>query len=214
MGIHNVDPTLLIHKTADELKKVTEVKPPAWAPYVKTGMSKERPPKQEDWWFIRSASILRKIFVLGPVGTSKLRTKYGSRKNRGYQPEKFFVASGNNIRKILQQLEKAGLATQTVKGVRKGRVVTPAGQRLLEGVASAILKEQGITLPEKPKHKYEVDKPKKKKVKKKTTKRKTTKRKTVKKAAPKAEKAEAKPKKEAKPKAEKKEAEEKKEESQ
>ena len=185
MGIHNIDPTLLIHKTADELKKVSELKPPAWAPFVKTGMSKERPPKQEDWWFIRSASILRKLFVIGPVGTSKLRTKYGSKKNRGMQPDKFFVASGNNIRKILQQLEKAGLAKQTVKGVHKGRVVTPAGQRLLESVASAILKEQNITLPEKPKHKYEVEGLKRKKAKKKTR-RKATKRKTKKAEAPEA----------------------------
>ncbi len=193
MGIGNVDPTLLIHKTAEELKKIQTVQPPQWAAFVRTGTSKQRPPVQLDWWYIRSASILRKLFVLGPVGTSKLRTKYGAKKNRGMRPEKFFPGSGNHIRKILQQLEKAGLAKQVEKDTHKGRVVTPAGQKLLEAVASQILKEQGVTLPEKPKVKLEADKPKKKKVVKKRA-RKTTKRKTAKKeeaaeSAPKEEKA-------------------------
>ena len=110
MGIHNVDPTLLIQRTAEELKKGGEIKPPVWSNYSKTGMSKERAPVQDDFWFIRSASIMRKLFTVGPVGTSKLRVKYGSKKNRGVRPERFYQAAGNHIRKILQQLEKAGLA--------------------------------------------------------------------------------------------------------
>ncbi len=151
MSVHDVDATQLIHGVAEELKKDATIKAPAWAPFVKTGMSRERPPMQNDWWHVRAASILRKIFMLGPIGTSKLKNHYGGRKNEGMAPEHFHPGSGNHIRKILQHLEKAGLAKQTAKGVHKGRIVTPRGHQLLESVASVIMKEQGIVLPAKPK---------------------------------------------------------------
>ncbi len=151
MGIHDVDATLLVHRVAEELKKDAVVKPPVWAPFVKTGVSRERAPVQKDWWFVRSAAVLRKLFVLGPVGTSKLRNKFGGRKNEGYAPEHVYPGSGSIIRKILQQLEKAGLAKQVQKGVHKGRIITPKGQQLLEGMASQIMKEKGVVLPARPK---------------------------------------------------------------
>ncbi len=151
MGIYDVDVTLLIHRVAEELKKEPLIKPPVWAPFVKTGMSKERAPVQKDWWFVRSASILRKLFVLGPIGTSKLRNKYSARKNMGMAPEHVFPAAGNHIRKVLQQLEKSGFAKQAQKGFHKGRIITPRGQQLLENVANQIMKEQGLVLPAKPK---------------------------------------------------------------
>jgi len=151
MGMNDVNPTLLIKRVAEELKKEPQIKPEDWAPFVKTGMSRERAPVQNDWWHIRAASILRKLFILGPVGTHKLQTQYGGRKNEGMAPEHFHKGSGNLIRKILQQLEKSGLAKQTAKGFHKGRIVTPRGHQLLESVASVIMKEQGVVLPARPK---------------------------------------------------------------
>jgi small subunit ribosomal protein S19e len=151
MGIHDVDPTQLIHKVAEELKKEPLVKPASWAPFVKTGISRERAPVQQDWWHIRAAAILRKLFILGPIGTSKLKNKFSGRKNRGMAPEHVFPSAGNHIRKILQQLEKSGLAKQVAKGVHKGRICTPKGQRMLENVANQIMKDQGIVLPVRPK---------------------------------------------------------------
>ncbi len=152
MGIYDVPKSELIEKTAVALKQqVKEVKPPVWADFVKTGASKERPPANADWWFVRAASVLSQIHRLGPVGVAKLRTHYGGRKNNGAAPESFFKASGNIIRKVLQQLEKAGLAKQAKKGQHKGRILTPKGASLLEKVSSAIMKEKGITLPARPK---------------------------------------------------------------
>lgn len=151
MGIYDVNPQLLVQRTAEELKKVDAIKPPVWASFVKTGMSRERQPMQMDWWHIRAASVLRRIFKDGPIGTEKLRTKYGGRKNMGMAPEHFFPAGGSHLRKILQQLEKAGLAKQTEKGVHKGRIVTPQGMKILETAANAIMKEQGIVLASLPK---------------------------------------------------------------
>ena len=99
-----VNPNELINKAAEELKKQKLVEPTEWSKFVKTGHSKQRLPDNDDWWYYRSAAILRSIAKLGPIGTQKLRTKYGSKKNRGHKPEKFFEASGSIIRKILQQL--------------------------------------------------------------------------------------------------------------
>ena len=136
--MYDVDSQDLILKAAEELKKIPEVKAPAWAPYVKTGMHKERPPVNTDWWYIRVASVLRAVYRLGPVGTQKLRTKYGGKKNNGVKQEHFYKGSGNILRKSLQQLEKAGFVKQAEKGIHKGRVVTPKGKSVLDKIATQI----------------------------------------------------------------------------
>ncbi len=130
-----VNPQELVHKAAEELKKQKLVQPPDWSKFVKTGHFKERLPENEDWWYLRSASVLRSVAKLGPVGTEKLRTKYGGRKRRGHQPEQFFKGSGSIIRKILQQLQKADLIKPVQKGAHKGRVLTPKGTSFLDKMA-------------------------------------------------------------------------------
>ncbi len=136
-----VNPDTLIPKVAQELKKQKLVEPTEWSKFVKTGVHKMRLPDSEDWWYFRSAAILRSIAKLGPVGTQKLRTKYGGRKERGHKPSKFMPASGSVIRKILQQLEKSELIKQVEKGVHKGRVLTPKGTSLMDKLAVQIAKE-------------------------------------------------------------------------
>jgi len=186
MGIHDVNTQELILKTADQLKQVKEIQPPEWAKFVRTGVHKERPPVQDDWWHIRAASVLHAIQRLGPVGVSKLRVKYGGRKNRGVKPDRFFRGSGNILRKILQQLEAAGLAKQAEKGSHKGRIITPQGASIFGKVANELMKEANLVIPKRPEEELKFADPKKKKAKKKkATKRKkrAVKKKTVKKAA-------------------------------
>lgn len=136
--MYDAEPQELILKVAEELKKVPEIKPPVWATFVKTGVYKERPPVNNDWWYVRTASVLRTIYRRGPVGVSKLRTKYGGKMNRGVKKAHFFKGSGNIIRKSLQQLEKAGLVKFAEKGVHKGRIVTPKGKSFLDKIATQI----------------------------------------------------------------------------
>jgi len=78
---------------------------------------------------------LRKIYLMGPIGTNKLRVKYSSRKNRGYAPEKTFRGSGKIIRTILQQLEGIGFIKKEEKDIRKGRMITPQGKSFLDKLA-------------------------------------------------------------------------------
>lgn len=142
--IYDVEPNELIEKTAEELKKIEDIKPPLWALFVKTGRNRERPPINQDWWYIRAAAILRSVYKLGPVGVEKLRVKYGGKKGRGHRTEHFYKSSGNILRKILQQLEKSGFVKKAEKGVHKGRIIAPKGISLLEKVASLILKSRPI----------------------------------------------------------------------
>jgi len=82
---------------------------------------------------------LRQIYKRKIIGVSKLRTKYGSKKSRGFKPEEFRKAGGKIIRTILQQSDKAGFTeiAQTIRGVRgkrPGRQLTEKGKSFLEGV--------------------------------------------------------------------------------
>lgn len=121
-------------KLAEILKKMPEFKQPEWAYFVKTGTAKKRPP-QEEFWCKRAASILRQIYINKVVGVGRLKTRYGSRKNRGMKPERFRKGSGKIIRIILQQAEKAGLLEKyNERGKRAGRKLTDTGKKLLEDV--------------------------------------------------------------------------------
>ncbi len=127
--VYDVPPNEFIVRLAEKLKdKITE---PEWAKFVKTGSFKERPPLQDDFWYIRAASILRSIYVKNAVGVSRLRTKYGGRIRNTHQRKEIKKASGKIIRTILQQLEKAGLVQKT----KKGRSLTPEGRSFLDKVA-------------------------------------------------------------------------------
>lgn len=134
--IFNVPQDKLIQKTADELKKLVHM--PSWAPFVKTGTHKDRPPVDPDWWYVRSAAVLRKVHLYGPIGVAKLRVKYGGKKNRGMKPERFYKGSGSVLRKVLQQLEEAKLIKQATIGKHKGRVITPKGTSLLFSTAKSM----------------------------------------------------------------------------
>ena len=133
------EPMKVIEKVAAYLKENKVIEPPQWAMFVKTGVHKERPPQDPDWWYIRAAAVLRKLYLNGPIGVSRLRKMYGGRHRRGHRPPKFAKGSGAIIRKILQQLEEAGLAE---KADNKGRVASKKGKELLEEAAKIVLKAE------------------------------------------------------------------------
>ncbi|HLD49237.1 MAG TPA: 30S ribosomal protein S19e [archaeon] len=134
VSARDTDASKLIEKTAEQLKE--KIQMPEWALNVKTGMHKERPPEQSNWWQLRAASILRKVYVDGPVGVSRLRSFYGGRHRRGHKPPHFAKGSGKILRVILQDLEKQNLIKKMDK--RKGRIITPEGQKFLDGIAKSI----------------------------------------------------------------------------
>ena len=160
MKFYSVPAQTFIPALAKELR--SQISMPVWAVFVKTGAGRERPPQQEDWFYIRAASILRTVAMKGPIGTQKLRTKFGGRKNKGYKPEHFQKAGGSVIREILQQLDKAGFTRTETKLVHKGRVLTPKGVSFLDKVAKPFTQgqvhAQKPTKTEKTEHAEKVEK--------------------------------------------------------
>jgi small subunit ribosomal protein S19e len=154
--IYDVNQDELVKQIATDLEKEGKIKAPEWTVFVKTGSNKERPPLQKNWWYLRLASILRKVAIDGPIGVSKLRTKYGSKKNRGVRPEKFVKSGGKIIRVALQQLEQSGYVYNEQKTKFKGRKITPSGMSLIDKSSGVIFKKvEKTTIKE--------DKPKKEK---------------------------------------------------
>ncbi len=135
----------LIPKLAEELKKVETIVPPDWAPYVKTGRHREKSPVNNDWWHTRAAAVLRKIYVDGPVGTTRLAAMYGGKADRGSKPNRAVRGSRSISRVAVQQLEKSQLVQKQKDG---GRVVTAKARKLIDAMSTQILKEMAAQNPE------------------------------------------------------------------
>jgi len=139
LSVRLADPLKLIRAAARHLREKRLVTMPQWALFVKTGVSRVRPPSEPDWWFIRCAAILRKLYLhQSGLGVSRLRKMYGGRHRMGHRRPHFAPGSGSVIRKALQQLEAAGLVEKT----RHGRVITRKGRQLLEEIGDTILKKE------------------------------------------------------------------------
>jgi small subunit ribosomal protein S19e len=127
----------LIIKLAEQLKKDKKIKSPSWAAFVKTGAHTQKIPQNKDWWYTRCASILRKVYIHGPVGVSDLKSEYGGRKQVGYNLAHHRNAGGAIIRKALQQLEMSGYIVKK----NKGRLISDEGMKRIDRVATELYKE-------------------------------------------------------------------------
>ena len=140
---------MLIEKTAAKLKDMEEIYPPKWAQYVKTGIHREKRPVNPDWWYHRSAAVLRKVYIHGPIGVMRLSAMFGGKVDRGskrYHPAR---ASRSIIQTVLVQLENAGFV---VKDGKKGRKISPAGQKFLDNTSYEVMKALVESMPEMKKY--------------------------------------------------------------
>lgn len=134
VNAHDVPSGRLISALAEQMKGVTGVEQPEWARFAKTGSHAERPPADAEWWFTRAASLMRKLYLHGPVGLTDLERAYGGTKALKYYPKHHRDAGGSSIRKILKQLEQAELVAKTPKG----RVLSPKGRAMLDRASKEI----------------------------------------------------------------------------
>ena len=116
------------------------IEQPEWVQFTKSGQDRELPPQQEDFWFRRAASLLRKVADRGPVGVERLATEYGGAKHGSNRyvvsPPEHEGGSRKIIRVALQQLEEEGLV-ETAQG--EGRRITAEGRSLLDSVAGDVI---------------------------------------------------------------------------
>jgi len=142
--VYDIPANILIRRLAQELRSRKDIQPPDWAPFVKTGVHKDRAPDDPDWWYVRCASVLRKIYVKGPIGTQRLRIDYGGRIGRGDKPPRERRGGGAIVRLSLQQLERAGFIR---KRGNKGREMTDIGRSYMDKLSGSLKGELTKAIP-------------------------------------------------------------------
>jgi small subunit ribosomal protein S19e len=142
--VYDVPAALLIERLAQQLKKEKALSPPEWSAYAKTGTHTEKPPTNPDWWYVRLAAVIRKVYLKGPIGSTRLSGEFGGPRDRGAKPDRAVRGSGSIARTALKQLEEAGFVAQ-IKG--RGRMVTPKGRALLDNESHAVIKELAKKIP-------------------------------------------------------------------
>lgn len=135
--VYDVPSDVLISRLTDILKN-EEIPPPPWIPFVKTGAHADKPPQNRDWWYTRCASLLRKLYLHGPLGINDLRRNYGGGKPSGYGAAHHRAAGGAIIRNAIHALEKLGYVEKVEK---KGRAISKHGMQKLDRLSTEILKE-------------------------------------------------------------------------
>ncbi|MBV0925322.1 30S ribosomal protein S19e [Halomicroarcula limicola] len=130
----------LIEALTEQFEDEDDIEAPEWVTFTKTGVDRELPPEQDNFWERRAASLLRKVAVDGPVGVNALRAEYGKSKQGStryrVRPKQKAKGSGNIIRTALQQLEDAGYVETSEND---GRRVTGDGRALLDDTAGEVL---------------------------------------------------------------------------
>jgi small subunit ribosomal protein S19e len=142
--VYDVPADVLIERLSTILKS-EDIPTPSWTPFVKTGAHADKPPQDREWWYTRCASVMRKIYLRGPIGINELRKVYGGGKPSGYGAAHHKSAGGAIIRNAIQGLEKLGYIEKVEK---KGRVVSKQGMQKLDRLATEILKELVVVNPQ------------------------------------------------------------------
>ena len=143
--VYDVPPDRLIEKLAAHLKSEYKLTPPDWTEDVRTGLHTEVEPVREDWWYVRSAAVLRKIYIKGPIGSDRLAEHFGGFKDRGSKPNKAVSGSRSIIRDILKQFDAVGLTTK-IPG--SGRKIAPKGISACDNMAHEVMSKLAIENPE------------------------------------------------------------------
>jgi len=130
--VKDVDAAKFIVAFSQHLKRQGRFEIPKWADVVKTSRNRELAPYDPDWLYVRTASMVRKIYIRGGTGVGGFRKVYGGQVRRGVCTNSYSKGSGKIARYIIQQLEEMGLVEQDENG---GRRITKEGQRELDTVA-------------------------------------------------------------------------------
>lgn len=114
---------------AAHFKSSGKIELPQWHDIVKTGVARELPPLNPDWFYVRAgmgilfssyivlASLARKVYCFPGRGVGSYSKVYGGHKRNGVRRGHQSSAATGIIRNILRQLEKSGFVSKGEKYV-------------------------------------------------------------------------------------------------
>lgn len=135
--VRDVNAASFIKAYAEHLKNSDKFDLPVWSDTIKTGVFKDLAPYGDDWYYIRAASIARKVYLTPGIGIGMLQKWYGGSYRRGARTEHFRKASSGVIRSVLLQLEEMKVVEKLPTG---GRRVTTVGQQDLDRIAGTVVR--------------------------------------------------------------------------
>lgn len=141
---YDVPPEPLLKAIATRLQTDAKFAAPDWAKMAKTGAHREKAPYVANWWPTRVASLLRRVYIEGPIGVVHLSGFYGGTRDRGSKPNRSSNGSRSIVRAAVHQMESAGLLS-AIKG--RGRVLTGAGRKLVDSAAHEVAQQLEVKIP-------------------------------------------------------------------
>jgi len=134
----DLEPAVFITAYAKYLKRSGNIVVPKWADLVKTGHHKELAPSDRDWFYVRAATIARRLYLDRSAGSGVgiFRRMYGGRVRRGSKPNRFVLGSGAVIRAVIQELEKMKIIEKSANG---GRKISSHGRSELDKIAGNVI---------------------------------------------------------------------------
>ncbi|KAJ1421469.1 Winged helix DNA-binding domain superfamily [Sesbania bispinosa] len=132
--VKDVSPHEFVKAYSAHLKRSGKMELPEWTDIVKTARFKELAPHDPDWYYVRAASMARKIYLRGRSWCWCISEDLWWSQRNGSRPPHFCKSSGAIARHILQQLQNMSIIELDTKG---GRRITSSGRRDLDQVAGA-----------------------------------------------------------------------------
>jgi len=117
------------------LKKTGKVSVPDWVDVVKLSRGNELCPSDPDWYYIRCASLLRRLYNTNHIGVGNFAKVYGVKQRNGTRPAHHVHASTAVIRKALQSMEALGYVEKN----EHGRSLHAQGRRLLDRISYQVI---------------------------------------------------------------------------
>lgn len=134
--VKDIPAAKFITALAAHLKNSGKYELPAWHDIVKTSSARQLAPADADWYYMRLASVVRRVYLNGGIGVVQLTKHYGGSGKFYTRPSHFVAASRSPIRTALQALEKTKLIAK--KEGSTGRFITATGRRELDAFAASL----------------------------------------------------------------------------
>lgn len=122
-SLRDVSAAEFIKAYSAHLKKGGRLTLPDWVDYVKTAPGRELPPLDPDWYYVRAASLARKIYLNHGLGVGALANWYGKTTAKRNTPQKHHKASRKVIRHILNQVRQQA---RGIRGAMRGAALAAA----------------------------------------------------------------------------------------